>query len=195
MLFSIEQKTLGRVKSQMRKLLIGLSSLVIFLNLLQAKTVVVVGSGSGVFIAENTILTANHVVRLADKVKIGIDGEETIGNVVKRYVTLDMALIEVEGKHKYAKLRLNPKLGERVYIVSAPGGHYEDVVLFGRVAAITAKWLLVDAKVIAGSSGGAIFDTRGRLLGIVKSGYGSTRMGDWLLTAIPAKTIKQFLEE
>lgn len=179
----------------MKKLLIGVTSLVMFLNFLQAKTIVVVGSGSGVFIGESIIITANHVVRSADKVKIEIDGEETIGNVVKRYVTLDMALIEVEGKHKYAKLRLNPKLGERIYVVSAPGGYYEDIVLFGRIAGITEKWLIVDAKVIAGSSGGGIFDRRGRLLGIVHNAYGSERKGDWLLFAIPARTIKEFLEE
>lgn len=179
----------------MKKLLIGVSSLIMFLNLLQAKTVVVVGSGSGVFIGESTIITANHVVRHTNKVRLRIDGEETIGNVVKRHVTLDMALIGVEGKYKYAKLRLNPKLGERVYVVSAPGGYYEDIILFGRVAGITEKWLLVDAKVIAGSSGGGIFDRGGRLLGIVKGGYGSNKAGDWLLMAIPAKTIKQFLEE
>lgn len=179
----------------MKKLLIGVSSLVLFLNLLQAKTVVVVESGSGVFIGESTIITANHVVRSVDEVKLRIDGEEAIGTVTKRYVTLDMALIEVQGKHKYAKLRLNPKLGERVYVVSAPGGYYEDIIMFGRIAGITEKWLVVDAKVIMGSSGGGIFDRRGRLLGIVDNGYGSQRMGDWLLMAIPAKTIKEFLEE
>lgn len=178
-----------------KKVLIGVTSLVMFLNLLQVKSVVLIQRGSGVFIGENQIITANHVVRNDDEVKIEIDGEETIGHVIKRYVTLDMALIEVEGKHKYAKLRLNPKLGERVYVVSAPGAYYEDVVLFGRVAGITEKWLLVDAKVIVGCSGGGVFDRRGRLLGIIKSGYGSTRMGDWLLTAIPSKTIKQFLED
>lgn len=179
----------------MKKLLIGVTSLIMFLNLLQVKSVVIINRGSGVFVGENQIITANHVVRNDDEVKMEIDGEEIIGNVVKRYVTLDMALIEVEGKYKYAKLRLNPKLGERVYVVSAPGAYYEDVVLFGRVAGITEKWLLVDAKVIAGCSGGGVFDRRGRLLGIVKSGYGSTKMGDWLLTAIPAWQIKEFLEE
>jgi len=179
----------------MKRLLIGVSSLVIFLNLLQAKSVVVVDSGSGVFIGESMIITANHVVRFTDKPALRIDGKKAIGSIMKRHVTLDMALIKVEGKHEYAKLRLNPKLGERVYVISAPGGYYEDIVVFGRIAGITEKWLLVDAKVIAGSSGGGVFDRRGRLLGIVRSGYGSTRMGDWLLTAIPAKTIKMFLEE
>lgn len=179
----------------MKKLLLKLTSLILFLNFLQTSSVVILKKGSGVFIGENQIITANHVIGFIDEVKIGIDGKETIGNVVKRCVTLDIALIEVQGKHKYAKLRLNPKLGERVYIVSAPGGHFEDVVLFGRIAGITEEWLVVDAKVIAGCSGGGVFDTRGRLLGIIDNGYGSTRMGDWLLMATPAKTIKEFLEE
>lgn len=179
----------------MKKLLIGLTSLIMFLNLLQVKSVVIIERGSGVFIRESTILTANHVVRSVDKVKIEIDGEETIGHVVKRYVTLDMALIEVEGKHKYVKLRLNPKLGERVYVVCAPGGYYEDTIVFGRIAGITEKWLFVDAKIIMGSSGGGIFDRRGRLLGIVDNAYGSNEAGDWLLAATPAWRIKEFLEE
>lgn len=180
---------------KMRKALISVSSLILFLSLLQSKSVVILERGSGVFIGESQIITANHVVPFGDEVAIGIDGENTVGNVIKRQVTLDMALIEVEGKHKYAKLRLNPKLGERVYVVSAPGGYYEDTVVFGRIAGITERWLIVDAKVIAGSSGGGVFDTRGRLLGIVNNGYGSNRMGDWLLMATRARTIKEFLEE
>lgn len=179
----------------MKKMLIGLGSLILFLRLLQSMSVVVVERGSGVFIGESQIVTANHVVRSAEKTKIGIDGEEIIGNVVKRNVTLDMALIEVQGKHKYAKLRLNPKLGERVYVVSAPGGYYEDIVVFGRIAGITEKWLIVDAKIVAGSSGGGIFDRRGRLLGMVKNSYGSSYKGDFMLFAVPTKTIIKFLEQ
>lgn len=178
----------------MKKFLIGLSSLVIFLNLLQAKTVVIVERGSGTFIGENKIITKNHVIRNATDVVILVEGKRVNAKVIKLDSVVDLALLKVEGKYKYAHLRLSPKLGEQVYIVAGVG-EYEDIVCFGRVAGITQEFLLIDATIIPGFSGGGVYDKRGKLLGIVDSSYGSIRLGDFLMRATPAKTIKQFLEE
>lgn len=152
------------------------------------------GGGSGVLI-EGGIITVSHIVRYRREIKLVNNGKEIVGKVVKIDKGMDLAFIRVEGKYKYTKLRLNPQLGEQIYVVGAPGD-IEDAITFGRVARITEDSLVIDARISMGSSGGGVFDRKGRLLGIVQQIWGHENWpGEYMNLAIPAKTIKEFLEE
>jgi len=65
-----------------------------------------------------------------------------------------------------------PALGDVVVAVGSAGG-YPNVTTRGEVAGINAKDLVVTAQAGHGSSGGAVFNTRGQLLGIIYSVNGN----------------------
>jgi len=65
-----------------------------------------------------------------------------------------------------------PALGDVVVAVGSAGG-YPNVTTRGEVAGINAKDLIITAQAGHGSSGGAVFNTRGQLLGIIYSVTGN----------------------
>jgi len=148
--------------------------------------------GSGVFISENHIITCAHLFTFGiDKVSIKIDGVEIIGNLIKKSIDIDLALVEISGKHSYVQLETEWEVGQEIYIISAPYG-IEDTLFYGRIANFYRNDLLFDAKVMPGTSGGGIFNLDGKLLGIITAYYGEA--GDSLGIAITARTILDFLK-
>ena len=152
--------------------------------------------GAGVFIKEGIITVAHAVGESETEVWFVNNNEEFIGTVIKINTEIDLALLEVKDTHRYAYLGLNPKIGDHICVVGDPGG-YEDTITFGRITHFTKEKLMVDARVSFGNSGGGVFDKKGRLLGIIHHIEPSRYKwpGDWINVAIPAKTIKAFLEE
>lgn len=152
-------------------------------------------SGGGVLIKQG-VISVSHLI--GDDTQIWlVNGEKKLaGKVLKIDRGLDLALIEIEEGHEYARLRFNPHLGEQIYIVGAPVG-FEDTVTFGRIAKVTKDYLIVDARISMGSSGGGVFDRRGNLLGIIQGiqGYFGYWPGEHMNIAIPAEKIKQFLRD
>jgi len=141
------------------------------------------GLGSGVIISsDGYILTNNHVVEGADELKVALsDDRELIAKVIGADPKTDIAVIKIDAKDLPAitladsdKIRVgdlvfalgNPlNVGQTVTmgIVSAKGR--SKLGLLDQVGGYE-NFIQTDASINMGNSGGALIDTKGRLVGI-----------------------------
>ena len=87
----------------------------------------------------------------------------------------DLALLAVRGMPLWGRpvpmrRRADLRVGEAVYAVGSPLG-LRHTFTSGVVSALRAERLQTDATVHSGSSGGPLFDSRGRLCGVVTSAH------------------------
>lgn len=180
------------------KSIVNALALVMLLVNLQSISVKVQGTGwgTGIFIAPNRVLTCAHLVEDVEGAVVDVGETNRAGRVTRRNQAYDLALIELNWTStKYVtEFRLDPELGERVYVVSSVG-RFEDLITFGRIAWIGDE-IVIDSTILLGMSGSGVFDRRGRLIGVVQQIYGHlrTHYGDFLTLAISAKKVKKFLE-
>jgi len=127
--------------------------------------------GSGVYIDYDQILTANHVTEGNTNIKIS-DG--TILTLEDSDKTIDASVLDSPLQVKPVKLGDSDdvKVGDKVVIISSPSAK-DDTVTYGKVSMLKplgANEILIEANLDIGSSGGAVFDTFGNLIGIVVAG-------------------------
>ena len=141
-----------------------------------------IGLGSGVLIAEDQVLTASHVVEVADRIHVRLlDGTTRRARVTssERFadvslLTLDTAVSGIEP----AKLGDSDqaRVGDRVFVIGAPYG-ISHTLTVGYVSALHlddasggfgyVNLIQTDAAINAGNSGGPMFNEDGELIGIV----------------------------
>jgi serine protease Do len=136
--------------------------------------------GSGVIVSpDGYILTANHVVEGADKVKVALaSGEKEFdAKVIGTDAATDTAVLKVEGKNLPAiTIADSDKLevGDVVLAVGNPFGVGQTVTM-GIVSALGRggfginnyeNFIQTDAAINPGNSGGPLVDAEGRLVGI-----------------------------
>jgi len=138
------------------------------------------GLGSGVIVSpDGYILTANHVVRGADKVKVALaSGEKEFdAKVVGADPATDTAVLKVEGKELPAITIADSDKLEVGDVVLAIGNPFAvgQTVTMGIVSALARgglginnyeNFIQTDAAINPGNSGGALVDADGRLVGI-----------------------------
>ena len=137
------------------------------------------GHGSGVFISsEGYILTNQHVVGDSKFVKIRLaTGRDLLGEVVKANPQKDTALIKVE-EAGFPTLPIQKKelnVGEEVYAIGTPlDAKFQNTVSKGILSGYRleegTKFLQSDVTILPGSSGGALVDGKGNLVGITCKG-------------------------
>jgi len=171
----------------------------------------VTGEGSGViFDKEGYILTNNHVVEGADRIKVVLtkvnqEHREFTGKVVGRDPITDLAVVKIEGKNlPVAKLGNSDdlKVGQLVIAIGNPFG-FSNTVTTGVVSAIGRKleiqkgteltdMIQTDAAINPGNSGGALLDSKGRVIGINTA---IIRGAQGLGFAIPIDTAQEIAQE
>ena len=141
------------------------------------------GLGSGVLIDKDRVLTAAHVVQVAESIFVQVSGEETLSaRVIASDPSADLALIQLER----APMKSSPatlgdsdavSIGDDVFVVGAPLGMTHTLSVghisgrrttnnsYGGFA--EADLLQTDASINPGNSGGPMFDMSGRVVGIV----------------------------
>ncbi len=140
------------------------------------------GLGSGVLISPDRVLTASHVVEMADQIEvIFLDGRNRTARVVASERFADVALLAldepVEGLEA-ARLADSDRVevGDQVFLIGAPYGvshtftvgyvsglhRYEAMARSGM-----GELIQTDAAINPGSSGGPMFNSRGEVIGIV----------------------------
>jgi serine protease Do len=135
--------------------------------------------GSGFIInANGLILTNNHVVEEADKIKVILQDERELeAQIVGRDAKTDLALIKVQAEGPLPTAPLGDsdrlRIGEWVMAIGNPFGLSHTVTAGivsakGRVigAGQYDDFIQTDASINPGNSGGPLFNTRGEVVGI-----------------------------
>jgi len=143
-----------------------------------------VGEGSGFFISpEGYLLTNNHVVEDADRIKVRMqDGREFTARVVGTDPSIDLALLKVDaGQDELPSLPLGDseqlRVGQWVIAIGNPL-EYEHTVTVGVVSGKDRRvaigstdqgvvnFIQTDAAINFGNSGGPLLDAAGNVVGI-----------------------------
>jgi serine protease Do len=145
--------------------------------------------GSGFIIdKQGYIVTNNHVVENADKIKVILkDGKEFEATVIGLDPKTDLALIKVEAKQNLPCVKFgnskNLKVGQWVVAIGSPFG-LEQTVTAGIVSAKGRvigsgpydNFIQTDASINPGNSGGPLLNMEGEVIGIntaiIASGQG-----------------------
>jgi serine protease Do len=145
--------------------------------------------GSGVIVdAKGFILTNNHVVEGASKIKVNLAGDEDYtAKVVATDPLSDLAVIKIEGKKDFPYARIGDskamKVGDWVLAIGSPFGLQQTVTagiisatgrVFGSEIANGAgyqsmlfnDYLQTDAAINQGNSGGPLVNMNGEVVGI-----------------------------
>jgi serine protease Do len=154
--------------------------------------------GSGVVIAPGQIITNCHVVEGSDVVYLKREKYSTIGII--RYADLERDLCQIgatdrAGFEKAVTLMEGSsglRVGQKVYAIGAPQG-LELTLSDGLIASLrnipdVGTIIQTNAPISKGSSGGGLFDSNGRLIGITSFTF---KTGQNLNFAVPAYWISE----
>lgn len=140
------------------------------------------GLGSGVLIADDQVLTASHLVEIADRIQVRLlDGTKRRARVTSSERFADVSLLTLDAP----VLGIEPatlgdsdrtRVGDRVFVIGAPYG-ISHTLTVGYVSALHrddaaegfsyVDLIQTDAAINAGNSGGPMFNEAGELIGIV----------------------------
>jgi S1-C subfamily serine protease len=164
-------------------------------------------AASGIALASDLVLTADHVVDSSreDAIKIGLpDGSEVGASVVGRDAATDVAVLKISsGSLTPAKAASQqPRTGALALAVGRPGAQPSASLglITGqsgpsrtRRGGMLESFIMVDAVMYPGFSGGPLIDADGAVLGMLTSGlgFGGPAVAlPWSLVSQIADTIK-----
>lgn len=167
------------------------------------------GAGSGVIVNQSgVIITNNHVIEGASNISVRLtNGTVYEATLVATDANTDIAVIKIEPKETLTvAVRGNSDnivVGEEVLAIGNPLGLLGGTVTNGIVSALerevsvegeTMVLLQHNAAISPGNSGGALFNMRGELIGIVNAKYSSSG-AEGLGFAIPMNTVMEVYED
>jgi ankyrin repeat protein len=172
-----EDRTLAGFVRRERELGIRKDSVVASSSERALEAVVVVestsGQGSGFVASAGLVVSNAHVVGVSEQVTVRYqDGEATVGLVILRDATRDLALISVS-PNEVSPIGVATeagRVGDEVYSLGAPLG-LDATITKGIISAIRTadgvEYLQTDAAMSPGSSGGPLISARtGRVVGV-----------------------------
>ena len=142
------------------------------------------GLGSGFLISDKQVITAAHVVEVANQVNVQfVDGEVIPARVVSLAGNADVALLElIWAKKNPVTVSLGNsdelEVGEQIFIVGAPfglehslsSGYVSGFKKQDRIAPFLKRdFIQTDAAINTGNSGGPMFNLKGEVVGIVSN--------------------------
>ena len=162
-------------------------------------------AGSGFVVSsDGYIVTNNHVVDGATKVKVSFDDQEEIdAKIVGTDSRTDLALLKIEPKKPLTVLKFaekTPRVGDWVLAVGNPFG-LGGTVTAGIVSALARNiggpydYMQIDAAVNHGNSGGPTFNLEGDVVGVNTAIYSPTGGNVGIAFAVPADTVKRVVEQ
>ncbi|MBI1386280.1 MAG: Do family serine endopeptidase [Rhizobiales bacterium] len=162
--------------------------------------------GSGFIIsADGYVVTNNHVIDGADKIKVSIDARQQYdARLIGADPRTDLALLKIDAERTFNFVEFSTqdvRVGDWVIAVGNPFG------LGGTVTAgiVSAKsrdigsgpydYIQVDAAVNRGNSGGPTFDMTGRVIGVNTAIYSPSGGNVGIAFAVPASLAAQVIQE
>ena len=169
------------------------------------------GLGSGVVIsADGKILTAAHVVQIADAVHVEFqNGDKALAKVVASIPSADLALLQLTktaGPLAYVPLGDSDTMnvGDDVFIVGAPYGISNTLTagfISGRHEAFKqsgftlGEFFQTDAAINQGNSGGPMFNMNGEIVGVVSHILSKSGGYEGIGFAVTSNSVKKLLLE
>jgi serine protease Do len=164
--------------------------------------------GTGVIIdKEGFILTNNHVVEMADEIKVKLaDEKEFLAKIIGRDQKTDLALIKIESDKPLSPLPLGDSdkldVGEWVVAIGNPFG-LGNTVTAGIVSAKYRQigqssydnYIQTDASINPGNSGGPLLNTSGEVVGINTAIFSQSGGNIGIGFAIPINMAKDLLPQ
>lgn len=153
------------------------------------------GQGSGVYIDYGEILTCDHVTRNMTSYKTSDGLKLSYG---KGNQTLDAGTLTTTNTSvKPVKIGDSDelKINDKVVFITSPGGN-KNTVTYGTILedCTPGKTILkVWADIYSGSSGGAVFNMKGELVGIIARGPDTATTTDKRAAMIPINEIRKQL--
>jgi S1-C subfamily serine protease len=143
-------------------------------------------AGSGVVIAQNTVLTASHVLEREEDLSVETaDGRTLSAQFAGRDHSSDLAVLKVEGLdiEPATPVEGDARVGQISLAVGSPSRGEGPRATLGVVSAVGGpvrsrrgprleRYIQTDATPYPGFSGGPLIDARGNVLGILVSGWG-----------------------
>ena len=168
--------------------------------------------GSGFFVdGDGHVVTSDHVVADATEVTVTLhDGTRHEARVVGRDARTDLAVLKIDDAGPSSWLSFGDdgeaRVGDWVVAIGNPfgfGGTVTAGILSARGRDIRAggygDFLQVDAPINRGSSGGPLFDTRGRVIGVNAAIYapagGNVGIGFAVPASVAAPVVAELIEE
>jgi len=155
---------------------------------------VMIGSGSGVLVGTNQVITNCHVARAGSQLELFMANEKFTGTVETADEHYDLCMLHVYGISSQpvaiAKMA-DVHTAEKVYAIGAPQGLNltisEGIISSLRDIPDVGTVIQTSAPISPGSSGGGLFYNTGRLVGITTF---QSRSGQNLNFAVPAEWIE-----
>ena len=136
-----------------------------------------VGRGSGIIIDTGIVVTNFHVYQGSDRISVSHYGNEyEVDKIIGVDIDKDVIICKTS-KHLLPieiAAASDFRIGERIYAIGSPLG-FENSITDGLISGFREiennKLLQISAPISFGSSGGAVINSRGQLIGISSSGY------------------------
>ena len=132
----------------------------------------IVGRGSGVFVTKNLLITNCHVVGRGSSYLVGQAQKRSPARLVAYDADRDLCMLKAEqfeGKAATIANASTLRIGQRVYAIGTPE-EFQLTLSEGLISGLretsSGRYIQTTAPLSEGSSGGGLFDTRGRLIGI-----------------------------
>jgi len=162
-------------------------------------------AGSGFVVSsDGYIVTNNHVIDGATKVKVSFDDQEDVdAKVVGTDARTDIALLKIEPKQPLTVVKFaekTPRVGEWVLAVGNPFG-LGGTVTAGIVSALARNiggpydYMQIDAAVNHGNSGGPAFNLEGDVVGVNTAIFSPTGGNVGIAFAVPAETVQKVVQQ
>jgi S1-C subfamily serine protease len=152
------------------------------------------GTGSAVVIGNGQVITNCHVAKMGPALELSFRSEKAPATVTIADEIYDLCQLSSPGLSAPAVMMADlseARTGEKVYTIGAPQG-LELTISEGIISSLRdmpnmGTVIQTSAAISPGSSGGGLFDSRGRLIGITSF---QSRSGQNLNFAVPAEWIK-----
>jgi tetratricopeptide (TPR) repeat protein len=196
------------VMAQADKIFEQNNSAVILVQALDAKNNVL-KFGSGFIVRSDGVIVTNfHVIDGAKylRVKMGKDKFYPVNQIIYKDSSKDFAILKIEASASLPTVKLGDsekiKQGQKIYLIGSPKG-YENTISDGLVSGIRENYIVqyqgvsykvnlkkviqISAPMSGGSSGGAVFNEQGEVIGITTF---SAIEGQNLNFAVPINVVR-----